>query len=348
MPGLSVESLPAPWRRRLLAGGLALGVLAAHWMLLAWGLPAWFDLAEAPPQSAPHRVVYRVALAPLPPTSPPTRAPAPAAQAPAPSTRPTTPMPEPDSTPAGRVAPAAAPALDADAVAETVAAPPAADLPVYAPRLPQAATWRYRMERGPLSGQATLNWSPQPDGRYEARLEGRAGGLTLLEWVSQGVVDASGAAPDRFALRRRGRDRQAANFQRDAGKITFSGPTHELPLWPGAQDRLSWLVQLAGVLEAEPAQRQAGARTTLMVIGARGGAERWSFVVQGGEPIAGRPALRLLRDTDRRHETKVEVWLDPAQGYRPLRAVLATIEGGPPLVLEVDAEAEAGAVPARP
>ena len=146
------------------------------------------------------------------------------------------------------------------------------------------------------------------------------------------------------ALRRRGRDRQAANFQRDAGKITFSGPTHELPLWPGVQDRLSWLVQLAGVLEAEAPQRLTGARTTLMVVGARGGAERWDFVVVGSETIAERPALHLRRDTDRRHETRVDLWLDPTQGYRPLRAVLATIDGGPPLVLEDDT----GAAPTRP
>jgi hypothetical protein len=41
---------------------------------------------------------------------------------------------------------------------------------------------------------------------------------------------APGIAPARFAVRRRGSDTHAANFQREAGKITFCGPTHELPL----------------------------------------------------------------------------------------------------------------------
>ena len=37
-------------------------------------------------------------------------------------------------------------------------------------------------------------------------------------------------------------------IQREAGRITFSGPQVEYPLLPGAQDRISWLLQLAAVL----------------------------------------------------------------------------------------------------
>jgi hypothetical protein len=220
------------------------------------------------------------------------------------------------------------------AVAQTAAPPLAAPPPVYAPRLPAAGVWQYHLQRGPVVGEATLSWEPQADGRYEARLSGRVAGMAVLDWVSRGAVEATGLAPERFALQRRGRDQQAANFQRDAGKITFSGPTHELPLWPGAQDRLSWLLQLAGIVEAEPAQRQPGARITMMVVGARGGGGVWTFVVQGPDRVGERPALRLVREAERAYDTRAEVWLDPARGHLPLRAVLAQVDGGPALSLQ--------------
>ena len=37
---------------------------------------------------------------------------------------------------------------------------------------------------------------------------------------------------------------------RDIGRITFSGPSLEYPLFPGVQDRLSWIAQLAAIAQA--------------------------------------------------------------------------------------------------
>jgi hypothetical protein len=158
----------------------------------------------------------------------------------------------------------------------------------------------------------------------------------MLDWASRGAIDAAGIAPERFALRRRGRDQQAANFQREAGKVTFSGPTHELPLLPGVQDRLSWMFQLPAIVAADPARQASAASITLMVVGARGGAGLWTFTVAGSETVGERPALKLVRDTERRHDTRAEIWLDPARGYLPVRAVLAQVEGGPALVLDFE------------
>jgi len=211
------------------------------------------------------------------------------------------------------------------------------ELPVYATRLPVAGRWRYQLQRGLASGEADLSWIPSADGRYEVRLEGRIAGMTVLDWVSQGAVDAHGLAPERFSIRRRGRDQQAANFQRDAGKITFSGPTHELPLLPGVQDRLGWLLQLGAVIDAAPDRFGRGSRVVLMVVGARGGAEVWAFSVEGADPLEGRPALKLVREARRPRDTRVDIWLDPARSHLPLRALLTQPEGGPPLELKLDA-----------
>ena len=170
-------------------------------------------------------------------------------------------------------------------------------------------------------------WALHADARYELQLEARVAGVVLFDWASQGQIDAAGIAPERFALRRRGRDRQAVNFQRDAGKITFSGPTHELPLLAGAQDRLSWLLQLAAVVAAAPEHFGRGAKLVLFVAGARGDADVWTFVVQGVEVQDETPALKLLREPRRLYDTRAEVWLDPAEHYLPIR-VLQTPSGG--------------------
>ena len=124
-------------------------------------------------------------------------------------------------------------------------------VPVYRTRLPPAMTLRYQMSRGILHGTGELQWRPAAD-HYELRLEGRVAGLAILTQTSAGGFDAAGLAPLRFTDQRMRRAAVAANFQRDADKITFSGPSAELPLLPGEQDRLSWMVQLAAIAAAEP------------------------------------------------------------------------------------------------
>ena len=98
-----------------------------------------------------------------------------------------------------------------------------------------------------VPGSGDLQWRPDGD-HYTLQLNGSAAGLNVLTQVSQGGFDAAGVAPQRFTDQRLRRSPQAANFQREAGKISFSGPSLELPLAPGVQDRLSWMIQLAAVV----------------------------------------------------------------------------------------------------
>lgn len=353
MPRLSSD-LPRRRRGRWLAVA-TLGVVAAHALLFVALAPAWIDPDDTP--AAPPRLDVRSVVAVAPPAPdtaatrpeaalqvPSRRGRAPAAPPSAPSSAPSSAPALAASVPAAEPPPAVAQAAPEPAEpALPVVRPASADstgtveLPVYATRLPAAGRWRYQLQRGLAVGEADLSWVPAADGRYEVRLEGRIAGLTVLDWVSQGTVDAHGLAPERFAIRRRGRDQQAANFQRDAAKITFSGPTHELPLLPGVQDRLGWLVQLGAVIEAAPDQFGRGSRVVLMVVGARGGAEVWAFSVEGSEAVEGRPALKLVREARRPRDTQVEIWLDPARAHLPLRALLTQPEGGPPLELKLDA-----------
>ncbi len=195
--------------------------------------------------------------------------------------------------------------------------------PLYKVVLPPPLTLEYELRRGMLTGTGTLAW--RPDGaRYELQLDGTVLGLRVLTQASRGRLDARGLAPERFTDQRARRAMQAANFRRDVGRISFSGPTHELPLYPGVQDRLSWMVQLPGIVAADPARRAAGQRIVLQVVGARGDGAAWSVEVLGMEPVPTRagavPALHLRREPRGPYDTRVEVWLDPQRHYLPLRA----------------------------
>ena len=315
-------------RRWVLLCAIGVAVLGLHGALLLVLGPAWFDPEIAPPLPLRSVQVRSVVLEPPPPTPTPVVAEVLTSHKPAARMAPRS---APASAPVERV-PEATPEPATPVQASVAEA--SLDIPVYATRLPPPGLWRYRMQRGLAVGVADLSWAPLADAGYELRLEGRVAGVTLLEWASRGQIDAAGLAPERFVLRRRGRDRHAANFQREAGKISFSGPTHVQPLVPGAQDRLSWLLQLPAIVAAAPERFGSGATVVLFVAGARGDADAWIFLVQGMETLDGTPALKLLREPRRLYDTRIEVWLDPAEHYLPLRAVQTPSGGGAALELQ--------------
>ncbi len=208
----------------------------------------------------------------------------------------------------------------------TAAAPVAADedsIPRYRTRLPPAATLRYEVSRGPLHGTGDLVWRPQAD-RYDLKLDFKLSGLTILSQSSSGTFDAAGIAPVRFTDQRFRRGTTAANFQREADKITYSGSTNEFPLRSGAQDRLSWMLQLAAIVAAEPKLAKPGAKVMMYVSGAQGDAGVWVFRCVGPEAVqlGGAPvdAIKFVREPREPYDTAVQVWLDPKQHDLPVRA----------------------------
>lgn len=342
---------PLPWTRLLALTAL---VLLVHAWLLA-GLPAGLGGRDASsPAALQVRQIQLQPPAPVAPAAPVVerpRPPKPPAAPAAPVPAPEPPMPAeirgdvPQDKPVDPPPPPAEPASAALAVATPTDAPPAAEpvappaatapagdrLPTYATRLPDPLQARYELRRGLLGGEGELTWRHGPEG-YELRIEGGALGLRLLSWHSRGGVDAAGLAPLRFVDQRGNRAPRAANFQRDKGLVTYSGSTVEHPLLPGAQDRLSWMLQLAGIVEADPARWVAGERVQLWVAGARGDGDAWTFVVAGHEAVdlAGARAERALllrREPRKPYDTRVEVWLDPARQHLPVRLKLGSAAG---------------------
>ena len=244
------------------------------------------------------------------------------------------------SQPAARAP--AAPVGSVESVESVAAEPPTEPtpdpggqaVPVYPTQLPPALTLQFEMRRGLSVGRADLDWRPSAD-RYLLTLQGQAVGTPAIAWASHGGFDGAGIAPLRYTESRRGREVRAANFQRDSGRITFSGPAIEHPLVGGAQDRLSWMVQLAAVLAANPALATADAQVSIWVVGTRGDAEVWTFTVQGLMPLdlpigPVDAAVHLVREPRRPYDTQVQVWLDPQRHHLPVQMLLrvrATGEG---------------------
>ena len=314
---------------------VVLAVLLTHGLLLHALLPApaaWALVAQRGPVVALRLIVLRA--------SEPVPALAAAAPAPRPRALPAAPAPMPMPMPMPmRAQP---PSQEAAAAVPEPAAAQSAALPVYATRLPEAASLHYRMQRGDSVGSARLQWQREA-GDYLLRLDTHWPGQVEAGSASRGLIDSEGVAPVRHAELRRSREVRAANFQREAARITFSGPQLEYALPPGAQDRLSWMIQLPGVVAADATLARAGASVTLFVVGTRGDAEPWRFEVLGAEPLqlpAGEvpQALRLRREPTRPYDTRVEVWLDPARQHLPVRVLLTTLPGGRPLAMELTDE----------
>jgi len=230
-----------------------------------------------------------------------------------------------DTPPAADTAPPIA-----DSTLPQLPSPPASDasdreLPVYRTQIPPALSVRYAMRRGALRGTGELLWNPEGD-RYEARLVGRLAGIIVLTQISQGGFDEAGVAPMRFTDQRAAGAVRAANFQREVGKITFSGPPVEHTLLVGSQDRLTWMIQLAAVVTAEPRRLTEGGKVVIHVVGARGDSRLWVFRCTGVETITvGAEAIetvRFVRDVSEPYDTRVEVWLDPRRHHLPARALL--------------------------
>ncbi|HEX6019299.1 MAG TPA: hypothetical protein VFZ28_14490 [Burkholderiaceae bacterium] len=288
----------------------------------------WFALSRPPPASEPvgkPAVQVRRLVVPQAHALEPTNAPR-AARTPQAAVRHVQPRP-PARLPS---ASEELPAPDGLAARDAEVPPAATALPVYPTRIPPSARLTYALQRGAATGLAVLDWEVDGDG-YRLQLQSTMSQGRPVDRHSQGGFDAAGLAPLRLADRQRGRDVRAANFQRERGVISFSGPRWEWPLYGGAQDRLSWLVQLVAIAAAAPDALHEGAALSMWVVGTRGAVGAWRFEVRGREPAGGGEAWALVREPAHPYDLRIELWLDPARGYWPVRLRQTQVPGGEPL-----------------
>ena len=192
--------------------------------------------------------------------------------------------------------------------------------PLSAATLPGSALLRYEVSSNklPFTVNGVFNWQ-QNGSAYEAQLSYSAFGFSRSQ-TSRGAVSATGLAPERFADKLR--NEVAAHFNYPAKKVTFSANTPDVALLPGAQDRLSVLVQLGAQIAVAPERFPEGTALSFQTIGPRDGA-LWLFTVQGQEtltlPGGELSTLKLVRNPRQDYDQKVELWLAAALGYLPAR-----------------------------
>lgn len=328
---------PARWRRRLAAAALVAGVLALHGSGLRWLAPG--PLQEARVATPAVHVRQMVALPVPAPAALPQLMPA-RVHPGVPRHRPESPQPS-EAAPAPEIPPegwvpvaviepmlaAAAAAPAASAVAPTPAAAPKAP-PIYPTQVAPPFEARYRMHRGALSGDASLQWAHDGKG-YQLRLEARVVLLgAVLTQQSTGGFDAAGLAPQRFTDRRLRRSERAVNFVRPADgtppRVSFSARPGDAPWTAGMQDRLSWVIQLGAIAAAWPGGPHLGESIELDVAGPAGEVQHWIFSV-AEVPAVG--AVKLVREPNAAYDTAVQVWLDPTRHYQLRRLRLAEARG---------------------
>ncbi|MGJ7545543.1 DUF3108 domain-containing protein [Variovorax sp. LT1R16] len=340
------------WRTPLLVSAV---VAAAHLALL--GAIPLGNTSDAP-TPAERFITRTIVIAPPPVAEAPKPVPAPVPAPPpaAPRPKPAKPRPapaaapvpqaikaEPEPGPEAPAAPAApgnsaAPASDTSSAAASAAPeppppppPPPAEVPPPlaipgAVRLKFAVTGQQGV--APLSGVfGELSW--QQDGQaYEARLSLSFLFKTLRTQQSTGRIGPAGIAPDRFSDTRK--TEVASHFVRDQGQIVFSNNAPSVPLMPGAQDRLSVILQLGALLAGDPARYPTDGAIAVQTAGPRD-ADIWIFKIgeeeylrlPGGDFIA----RKLTRNPRYPYDDKVELWLAPALGFLPVRILLTQPNG---------------------
>ena len=173
----------------------------------------------------------------------------------------------------------------------------------------------------------SLDW--RNEGRaYSARMEIRVFLLGSRVQTSQGELVATGLQPERFADK--SRSERAAHFDRVENRIRFSNNAMDAELLPGAQDRLSVFLQLAGLLNARPDAFSEGQSIDIPVAGTSS-SEIWRFQVQGlvslDLPAGSLIARHLVRETREPRDTRVDIWLAPSLGHLPVRIRLTQDNG---------------------
>ena len=232
--------------------------------------------------------------------------------------------PAPEPIQAMQDEPTAAP--DEELLAAAVkkrAVPPAQ--PPASTRLDYAVTGRIKGIAYNAEGQ--LDWT-LADGRYSARMEMKVFLLGSRVQTSTGRVGPAGLSPERFADK--SRSEKAAHFDAEQSRIRFSNNAPEAVLLPGAQDRLSLFLQIAGLLQARP-QAYASGQTIEMQVAGTGDADVWRFKV-GDESTLTLPAgemrvRQLVRLPRKEFDSTVEMWLAPDLQHLPVRLRVTQANG---------------------
>ena len=199
-----------------------------------------------------------------------------------------------------------------------VSLPPPAQLALDVVRVnPDGTVW---------NGEGAMTWRVEAS-RYQMRVEAGISLLVarvnLLILTSEGIVDQSGIAPVRATEQRKGRAQTATHFNRGAGRITFSASERSYPLLPGAQDKATLPMQLAGIGRADSGQFKQGGAIEVLV-GEDKEANTFRFDVLGQEQLETKLGTLQTWHLSRppkpgAYSSRLDVWLAPGRDWYPVQ-----------------------------
>ena len=182
-----------------------------------------------------------------------------------------------------------------------------------------------------LDGEANVQWR-FAEGKYSLTTESRASILGKInENRSEGVVGASGLAPEKFTEKRFRKDPYTVTFDRAERLISFTEGKSTYPIKGGEQDRASAPWQLSAMARGAPAKFVTGSEWRMVVAGRRD-AEAWVFRVAKTEklrtPMGQVDAVHLVKTPDGADkEQQIDIWLAPAHEWYPVKIRFSDNDG---------------------
>ena len=201
--------------------------------------------------------------------------------------------------------------------------------------LPPSADLKYAIkaqQKGlTLDGEASVRWRAG-EGKYLLTSESRASILGKInDNRSEGLVDASGLAPEKFTEKRFRKDPYTVTFDRVDRTIHFTEGKLSYPIKGGEQDRASAPWQLAAMARAAPGKFVTGSEWRMFVAGRRD-AEAWVFKVAKSEklrtPMGQVDAVHLVKTpAGDAKEQQIDIWLAPAHEWYPVKIRFSDNDG---------------------
>ncbi|AZP12627.1 DUF3108 domain-containing protein [Undibacterium parvum] len=180
--------------------------------------------------------------------------------------------------------------------------------------------------RAPIYGVGTIDWSIEGD-RYklsiEAGLDMLFTSINLYRLTSEGGINSFGLAPELSTEARRTRAKTATHFHPEDKTVSFSASSAKLAIQDGAQDKASFVMQLASIGKGDPSQFYAGREISLQVAEEK---ELSVFVftilekVELSTKLGTFSTWHLVRaPRPGAYSSQLEIWLAPATGWYPLQ-----------------------------
>ncbi|MFZ6872056.1 DUF3108 domain-containing protein [Undibacterium sp. Di27W] len=201
----------------------------------------------------------------------------------------------------------------------------------YPIRIPQPGKISMRIvrtepNRNPVYGDGEINWEFN-NSSYKmsivASLDLLLTSINLYQISSEGTIESYGITPTTSTEKRRNRSETATHFDHANKSVSFSSSNKNESIQDGAQDKASFIMQLAGIGNAEPEKFQAGREIRLQVAEERD-ISTFVFTVTGLEELdtkAGKiMAWHVVRPPrPGSYNSRLEIWLAPAMQWYPVQ-----------------------------